>query len=131
MLLSLGGGTQTGKGPIHQVKKETHVTVSEPDTSSVRKNSAVNIYINRSCACGPHLNPEKVRALSSVFGPGQLSRVLRDVVQALIDVSLQPKQMFSILKTRHGDGDVVVRGRLNGKFCNIMSCESFLTQMLT
>lgn len=72
----------------------------------------VCIYINRSCHCGSHLEPSKVRQLPKTIGPGSLSEVLREVVQGLVNASLQTKQTFSILRTRQGDGDVIIRGKL-------------------
>lgn len=68
------------------------------------------LYVHGDCRCGVHLDADKVRVLPGTFGPDLLSRVLRDAVQALVDAARQPKQMFAILRTRHGDGDVVVRG---------------------
>lgn len=70
------------------------------------------VYIRQSCECGPHLDPIKMRRLSSSFGPGPISRVLRDVVQGLVDAATQTKQTFSVLRTRQGDGDVVIRGTI-------------------
>ena len=99
------------------VKKEVDVVVSEPDTSSVDKNLAASIYVNSSCCCGSHVDADRLR--SSVpkgrFGPASLSRVLRDAVQSLVDAAVNPKQMFSILRTRHGDGDVVIRSNVSTK----------------
>ena len=68
------------------------------------------IYINPQCNCGPHLQRDKIKQLPRSFGPGTLSQVLGAVVQSLIDASLQTKQTFSILRTRQGDGETVVRG---------------------
>lgn len=70
------------------------------------------IHINRSCHCGSHLDPNKVKQLPKTIGPESLSEVLREIVQGLVDASLQTKQTFSILRTRQGDGDVVIRGIL-------------------
>ncbi len=48
--------------------------------------------------------------MPQIIGPGLLNRVLRDTVQGLVDSAVQIKQTFSILRTRQGDGDVVIRG---------------------
>ena len=49
--------------------------------------------------------------MPQIIGPGLLSRVLRDTVQGLVDAAVLIKQTFSILRTRQGDGDVVIRGK--------------------
>ncbi len=67
--------------------------------------------MNRLCSCGPHLEPNKVKQLPRPIGPGTPSEVLKETVQGLIDAALKPKQTFSILRTRQGDGDVVIRGK--------------------
>jgi hypothetical protein len=59
------------------------------------------------------LDPNKLRQLKRPLGPGTLSQVLRDTVQSLVDAALQTKQTFSILRTRQGDGDVVIRGKIS------------------
>lgn len=71
----------------------------------------VSVYINRLCNCGPHLDSSKVQKLPRLIGPGTLSQVLRETVQGLVDAALQTKQTFSILRTRQGDGDIVIRGK--------------------
>ena len=70
-----------------------------------------SIYINSSCYCGPNLDVSKIKLLPQVIGPNFLSRVLQDTVQSLVDIALQTKNAFSMLRPRQGDGDVVVRGK--------------------
>ena len=70
----------------------------------------MTIYIRKLCECGPFLDRSKMRQLADTIGPGQISRVLRDSVQGLIDAATQTKNTFSILRNRQGDGDVVIRG---------------------
>lgn len=60
------------------------------------------------------------------IGPGTLSEILRKTVQALIDASLNPKQTFSVLRTRQGDGDVVVHGKKQTLMPRILSMFLFL-----
>ena len=48
--------------------------------------------------------------MPQIIGPGLLNRVLRDTVQGLVDAAVDIKQTFSMLRTRQGDGDVVIRG---------------------
>ena len=69
-----------------------------------------SIYINAACYSGPHLDAAKIRALARVVGPDELSRVLRDTVQGIVDCARITKNVFAILRARRGDGDVVIRG---------------------
>ncbi|XP_046440517.1 polycomb protein SCMH1-like [Daphnia pulex] len=108
--------TEVGKLAISSsdtgAKTEPCVVVSEPDTSSIEREAAiVSIYVNHSCNCGSHLDPNKIRQLKRSIGPGTPSQVLRDTVQGLVDAALQTKQTFSILRTRQGDGDVIIRAK--------------------
>ena len=87
------------------------------------------LYVHGDCRCGVHLDADKVRVLPGTFGPDLLSRVLRDAVQALVDAARQPKQMFAILRTRHGDGDVVVRGSFFSLFFFLFGTVLFFTDL--
>ncbi|XP_057373820.1 polycomb protein Scm-like [Daphnia carinata] len=93
-------------------KTETCTIVPEPDTSSIEiVTTAVSVYVNGMCNCGPHLDPSKVKRLPRLIGPGTLSHVLRETVQGIVDAALQTKQTFSILRTRQGDGNIVIRAK--------------------
>ena len=72
--------------------------------------NVATIFINSACFCGPNLDASKILQMPQIIGPGLLNRVLRDTVQGLVDAAVHIKQTFSILRTRQGDGDVVIRG---------------------
>ncbi|XP_071113486.1 polycomb protein SCMH1-like isoform X1 [Haliotis cracherodii] len=82
------------------------VTVSEPDTSSSQSTATVCVYVNPTCRLGNYLNPRKTLQLPSHYGPGSLTRILREVVQGLIDCSLQERVIYNMVK--EGNGKVVV-----------------------
>ena len=67
--------------------------------------------MNPFCNCGSHLDANKLRQLPRPIGPGTLSQVLKETVQGLVDAAVKTKQTFSILRTRQGDGDVIIRGK--------------------
>lgn len=67
--------------------------------------------MNIGCWCGPYLDATKVAELPLQFGPGTMSRVLREAVQSLVDCALDQKQIFGML--RQGDGKVVITGVLD------------------
>lgn len=73
---------------------------------------AETIYINHMCDCGPHLDHSKIKQLSRKIGPASIAELLGKTVQSIVDVAKETKQTFSILRTRQGDGDVLVRGKL-------------------
>ncbi|RZF46271.1 hypothetical protein LSTR_LSTR015188 [Laodelphax striatellus] len=71
------------------------------------------VYVNPGCYCGPYLDPRKVCQLPMQFGPGAISRVLRESVQSLVDAALDQKQIFGML--RQGDGKVIITASFDGK----------------
>lgn len=62
------------------------------------------------CDCGPHLEHNKIRLLPKTVGPGTMTELLQKTVQCIVDAAKETKQTFSILRTRQGDGEVLVRG---------------------
>ncbi|XP_046403093.1 polycomb protein Scm isoform X2 [Ischnura elegans] len=106
---------------MHQVPSATGgstITVTEPDTSTVPKipNSSpgsICVYVNHGCTCGPYLDPRKMGDLPPQFGPGSLTCVFRECVQALVDSSLDQQQIFGLL--RQGEGKVIVTASFAGK----------------
>lgn len=134
--------------PEENRAESPNVTVTEPDTSSLAKQSpTVCVFANHSCTCGPYLSPSKVSSMPLQFGPGSMNRVLREAVQACIDCASDEKSVFSTLK--QGDGKVIITasfdGRTNtcrlppvdkvstfwnyleGLFEDLMCCENFYT----
>ena len=69
------------------------------------------IYFNSSCYGGPNLDVTKIKLLPRVVGPSLLSRALQDTIQSVIDIALDTKNAFRLLRSRQGDGDGVVRGK--------------------
>jgi len=106
-LLSPPKGNSSSDG----VKKEPVAFIPEPDTSSIEKDKAT-IYINTSCHGGPNLDVTKIKLLPRVVGPSFLSRAQQDTVQSLVDIALDTKNTFRLLRSRQGDGDGVVRGEI-------------------
>ncbi|XP_011311114.1 polycomb protein Scm isoform X2 [Fopius arisanus] len=80
---------------------------TEPDTSTAnnkpRTLDNVTVHVNHNCSCGPYFDPKKVKALSSPFGPGSISSVLREVFQAFLMAAMSPRQMLSLLKRGEGE----------------------------
>ena len=70
--------------------------------------TAVTVFVNSQCLCGPFLDPHKVSQLPLQFGPATVNRVLRDCVQNLVDSALDQKQVCGML--RQGDGKVIITG---------------------
>ena len=56
--------------------------------------------------------------LPSVIGPGSLSSVLRETVQALVDSSLDQKQIYGFI--RSGEGNGLVTGKYPSSRANIL-----------
>ena len=69
---------------------------------------AVCVYVNHGCTCGPYLDPRKVANLPDVFNGKNITRVVRESVQAIVDAALDQKQIFGLL--RQGEGKVVITG---------------------
>ncbi|CAB3371844.1 Hypothetical predicted protein [Cloeon dipterum] len=111
---------------VDVVKKETephtqlnnNVTVIEPDTSgnpsspdsenNLNGNStSVTVLVSNLCKCGPFLDAKKIAQFPSHFGPGNVSRVLKESIQALVDAANDPRQVYGML--RQGEGKVFIR----------------------
>ena len=78
-------------------KKKVH---PEPVSISIRVKRALTGNL------GPYLNPRKVADLEDQFGPGPIHQVVRKSVQRLVDVSLDQKAVFGML--RQGEGRVII-----------------------
>lgn len=64
---------------------------------------------------GPYLDPRKVSSdqVPDQFGPGLLHKVVRESVQKLVDVSLDQKAVFGML--RQGEGKVIITASFEEK----------------
>ncbi|KAL5010045.1 hypothetical protein ScPMuIL_012350 [Solemya velum] len=100
------------------------ITVTEPDTSSSTTPTAglfyfscllstVCVYINHGCYCGGYINQRKLSQLPMQYGPGSITRVLRELLQACIDSALQETVVFDQL--REGHGKVIITANLGNK----------------
>ncbi|XP_028818377.1 sex comb on midleg-like protein 2 isoform X2 [Denticeps clupeoides] len=75
--------------------------------------STVCIYVNKHGTCGPHLDRKQVQRLPDHFGPGPVSLVMQQAVQACLDCAYQPKVLLGCLQSQ-SDGGEVVRVRTDG-----------------
>ena len=81
---------------------------------------------------GPLLDSNKVANLPEAFGPGPMHRVLRESVsikyvlllsyidtssqvQHLVDAALDQRTVFECLKTKQGDGKVIITANFQDK----------------
>jgi len=69
--------------------------------------------VNHSCKCGPFLNPRRVAQLPLQYGPGSMNRVLREAVQACIEVAYQEQVVYNLL--RPGDGKVIITANIDSR----------------
>ncbi|XP_076467384.1 polycomb protein SCMH1-like [Babylonia areolata] len=93
------------------------VTFSEPDSCSTQSVSGVCVYTNPGCYCGSYLNPVKVRGLPPRLGPGSLSRVLMETVQACIGCASDERKVFYLVKEGNGKANITAtfQGRVHNK----------------
>lgn len=66
----------------------------------------VCVYLNKYGKVGPHLDGRRVQQLPDHFGPGRVSSVLQQCVQACVDCAHNQSSVFSCLKPGHG-GEVI------------------------
>ena len=92
------------------------------DTTDKKKiitsSASITIKVNRSkCSAGnlgPYLDPRKVaEQIPDQFGIGLIHRVVRESVQRLVDVSLDQKAVFGML--RQGEGRVIITASFEDK----------------
>lgn len=82
----------------------------------------------------PNLDVTKIKLLPRVVGPSFLSRAQQDTVQSLVDIALDTKNTFRLLRSRQGDGDGVVRAKYDNQVHtlrlppvdNMMALETYL-----
>lgn len=63
-----------------------------------------------------HQHVQQIAEFPSHFGPGNVSRVLRECVQALVDAALEKRQIFGLL--RQGEGKVYISSK-SSKFIRV------------
>ncbi|KAF4521426.1 hypothetical protein B566_EDAN010583 [Ephemera danica] len=107
----VGAGAEDGNRLT--VAAEPDTSSSPKSSSSVAPSTSVTVLVGHNCMCGPYLDPRKVAALPSHFGPGNVTRVLRECVQALVDAALDQKQVFNLL--RPGDGKCYITASFDNK----------------
>ncbi|XP_013081997.2 sex comb on midleg-like protein 2 isoform X1 [Biomphalaria glabrata] len=95
---------------------ESTVTSSEPDTTG-SDSDKICVYVNHTCYCGSLLSPRSVNeVMPHQFGPGNISKVLIDLVDACIACSLQQRQVFDLLKmAAPGTGKITVTATCNNR----------------
>ncbi|KAF2354692.1 SLED domain [Trinorchestia longiramus] len=145
--------TPTSSSPVSTTilpgPKSPNIVVTEPDTSTVAKQSAsVSVYVNHGCSAGPYLSGARVREMPVRFGPGSLNRVLREAVQALVDSAQHPAVVAAMLPKGGGkviiqvndgessstqrlpavESEVAMWQLLEGLFEELLCCESFFAQ---
>ena len=74
----------------------------------------MTVFVNKFCDCGPHLNRDLlISRLPTEFGPGSMNRLLRDVVQSIVNVAKDKSFVFERLKA--GNGKMVVTAEFEGR----------------
>lgn len=82
-------------------------TISEPDTTSVC------VYVRRACKVGPLIDRKKTESLYTQFGPGSITRVLREAVQACVNCSHDEVAVLKLLNP--GNGRILITGNSEGR----------------
>ena len=88
-----------------------------PDPPGSAGPAEVTIFVipPHSGQAGPLLDPSKVSNLPEAFGPGPMHRVLRESVQHLVDAALDQRTVFECLKSKQGDGKVIITASFQDK----------------
>ena len=88
-----------------------------PDPPGSSGPAEVTIFVipPQSGQAGPLLDSSKVSNMPEAFGPGPLHRVLREAVQHLVDAAIDQRTVFECLKSRQGDGKVIITASFQEK----------------
>lgn len=70
----------------------------------------VTAYVNQTCRCGPLLNQTRIIRLPLHYGPGVVSRMLKKIIQALVDSAVNPAQIFNNLVTSASSSTITGKG---------------------
>ena len=73
--------------------------------------TAVSLFINNTCVCGPYLSPHKVLQMPALIGPAPIDKVMTDTLQLCVKSAVQQKAIFTFLKGKEG-GNVKVTGAI-------------------
>uniref|UniRef100_A0A914WJA1 SAM domain-containing protein n=1 Tax=Plectus sambesii TaxID=2011161 RepID=A0A914WJA1_9BILA len=88
-------GKQLGKetaSPAGVSPLGTPDIVLSPSDGVRKEDLQMMVYVNRNCACGPHLDADKLNEqLPPTFGPANVHHVVREMVQRLINVASDPR----------------------------------------
>ncbi|XP_066998695.1 polycomb protein Scm isoform X2 [Anabrus simplex] len=112
------GGTNSALVIDRDSSSAPHITVTEPDTSTMQKQPpSICVFVNHGCNCGPYLDPRKVSELPMVYTAKSINRILRECVQSLVDAALDQKQIFGLL--RQGEGRVIITAAFDSKSVDV------------
>ena len=105
-------------------KRSPTAPISNGDSNAIttdhKKKVLISIRVNRSkCSnLGPYLDPKKVTEhIPDQFGLGPIHQVVRKSVQRLVDVSLDQKAVFGML--RQGEGRVIITASFEDKIQSV------------
>lgn len=68
----------------------------------------MTVYLNKSCKTGPWIDQKKLEKLPNEFGPDSFNRMLKEIVQSMLDCSSHPGKLISLVKSGHGHTSVSV-----------------------
>ena len=60
------------------------------------------IYFNKTCCCGPLLNPEEVRLLPDATEPGKVSAVIRIGLEKVAKCAKDPERVLEMMQEGSG-----------------------------
>ena len=69
---------------------------------------SVCVYVNKSCRCGSMLDSKKMSNMPDQFGPGPVTKVLRELTQSCINNAIQDTKVYHLIPK--GEGRVIVSG---------------------
>ena len=78
----------------------------------------VTAYINQTCNCGPHFNSTNIIRLPLHYGPASTPKILKKVIQALVDSAINPAQVFNNLVTSPTGITITGKITLNILYCH-------------
>ncbi|XP_067934934.1 polycomb protein SCMH1-like isoform X2 [Watersipora subatra] len=103
------------------VSKVVALRPSSPSTvlTPISSGATVTAYINQTCCSGPLLNQTSIIRLPLHYGPAPTPKILKKVVQALVDGAINPLQVFNSLVTAPSDIIITASGGGNTMICTI------------
>ena len=64
---------------------------------NILKSILVKAYVNVQCYCGPHLYPEKVKQMKTMYPSAPACRIYRNIVQQIVDCAKDKKMLFNLI----------------------------------